>query len=195
MTLTKKLAAEKLGRPIQDWDFKGQCYIVPTNAPGTCALTGVPAKIAFTLKPIDGAPGRVYVSENCLPFVEKAAPALYTKLVIGCNFLSLNAAEYARDVRNQQFVKRLHEAQDTHKSLIAQVKEAIRAIKKAKRTENLELLKNFIAVNPPKTREYEILATWYEGQNASIQTALRVTTQKPEPFMPNIKTLVVEEIF
>ena len=195
MTLTKKLAAEKLGRPLQDWDFKGQCYIVPSGDPVTCALTGVSAKIAFTLKPVDGTTGRAYVSEACLPFVEKAAPALYTKLVIGCNFLSLNAAEYARDVRNQQFVKRLREAQDTHRGLIALVKDAIRSIKKAKQTENLELLKNFIAVNPPKTREYEILATWYEGQNKSMETALRVTAQKPEPFMPQIKTLVVEEIF
>jgi hypothetical protein len=124
--MTKALITARLGRPPEDWDFRGQCYDVGEGRVTTCILTQKEIRFAFTLKPKGGGKGRVIIGPHAFHHFRNLANDLLIKLEAGRQFLQVFVEAERSDMKKAALVRR---QQQTEKKLVSLKVEARKRLK------------------------------------------------------------------
>ena len=80
---------ERLGRPPEGWTFFGQCFQATEQSQLKCAILQESSRYFFTLRPVDGGPGRRYIGFEAIPYFRSRNRELYRRLKIGVAFLEM----------------------------------------------------------------------------------------------------------
>ena len=90
------IITERLGGPPESWTFAGQCFQAGEQSQLKCALLQQSSQYFFTLKRIDGSPGRRYIGFEAIPYFRYRNRELYRRLNGGVALLEMQSDEFDR---------------------------------------------------------------------------------------------------
>ena len=95
--ITTAMITARLGGPPEAWTFSGQCFPAGDQSPLKCAILEKSSPYLFTLRLIDGGPGRRYIGFEAIPYFRYRNPELYRRLNIGIAFLEMQNDGFDRE--------------------------------------------------------------------------------------------------